>query len=189
MIVFNLDDTLANLDHRRYFVDQEENHPDYYREPCEHCSMDDPHEYHTQLHKATQLPFSPDWESYDNACENDEPIEATASLLKSLTFLGNEIEIWTGRSEASREKTIRWIQEKVWQNNPLIKAREPYSYRMRPLGYQDSDFDLKAVWIQELNATHKKVAMAFESHQSVCELWSRNGVPCFQLRLPGSEEG
>lgn len=81
-IVFDLDGTIANVDHRAHILDEE--------------------------HASESLK----WDAFFDACDGDGVYAEIAVLFDNLADIlrHNKVEIWTGRSERVRKKTERWLR-------------------------------------------------------------------------------
>ena len=181
MIVFNLDNTLANCEHRNYFIDPEDEHPGYIRNFCSNCTPDNPHRAHRQIHKITGEEWKPDWDGFDNACHKDKVNRPGALILKSLVESNHLVEIWTGRSENVREKTIDWLKHKIWRNNNPSPINLLHRVKMRPLGNEEDEDTLKMQWLNEEDRAGIKIALAVESDEEMVKKWTEKGVPCIKV--------
>ncbi len=143
MIIFDLDGTLADCEHRRHFVDQKKNHEKYTKE------------YEEKYDKFYPGPvgksyfWQPDWQAFYEACDKDVPIIQTIEVLWSLqkSYCTQDIRIWSARDESVRQKTMDWIDQyidpaKYWNWNNRLK--------MRPVGDSTPDYMLKEMWLNEL---------------------------------------
>lgn len=83
-IVFDLDGTLANIEHRLHYID---------REACKARGE------------------KPNWDAFHHACVYDQPIREMIRLNQVLWASGADIEIWSGRSDLVRPQTEKWLQE------------------------------------------------------------------------------
>lgn len=121
----------------------------------------------------------PDWDSFFEACDTDEPIEEMLDLLSTIinaSFWDTRIriEIWTGRPERSRQKSLAWL------DNHGIDMTD-IKMRMRPDDYRGHDVELKRSWLAEAG----KPDMIFEDRNSVVEMWRAEGIRCLQV-APGN---
>jgi len=82
-IVFDIDGTLSNLDHRLHFIQPE------------------------------RVGEKKDWDGFFAACERDTPIPQTVELCQDLMLAGHTVEFWTGRREAERDTTVEWLNKHV----------------------------------------------------------------------------
>jgi phosphoglycolate phosphatase-like HAD superfamily hydrolase len=95
MIIFDLDGTLADCEHRRHFV-QKHSHPD-----CT-CSdgLNDPN------CPRIYIDWKPDWKAFYEACDEDELIYPTINVFQKCAVT-HQIEVWSGRCESVRDKTLK----------------------------------------------------------------------------------
>ena len=111
-IVFDLDSTLADTAHRQHILDNGDR-------------------------KSSET-----WNAFFDACDQDPPIQPIIDVLHALSVMPfHRVEIWTGRSDRVREKTMTWLHQHV-SSGFLAKA----SVRMRPEGDHRSDTELKIEW-------------------------------------------
>lgn len=87
--VFDLDGTLANIDHRLHFLDKDR-------------------------HDSEGNRIGKNYREFYAACVDDEPNEWVAEVYDALGMLDNEIWIWTGRSEEVRDETVAWIYRNLY---------------------------------------------------------------------------
>ncbi len=157
MIIFDLDGTLADCEHRRHFVDW---HKTDYSVP-----------YHI---------WKPNWPAFYDACDKDEPIIPTITLFNFLS--GHyEIQIWSARCESVRGKTIEWLCA-----NEIMPPLHSYELKMRPIGDNTPDDVLKERWLDEAIAEGKAIDFVFDS-DFCCEMWRRRGVFVFDCNQTGIE--
>lgn len=181
MIVFNLDCTLANCEHRNYFIDPEDEHPGYIRNFYPSCTPEKPHRAHKQIHRITSEDWKPDWDGFDSACHKDKVNRTGALLLRSLVESNHLVEIWTGRSENVREKTIDWLKNKIWRGRESPPMSLAHRVKMRPIGNEEDEDNLKMQWLAEEERTGNKPAMAVESDDDMVEKWTERGVACIKI--------
>ena len=97
MIIFDLDGTLANCEHRRHYV----RHPKYiiyeYQDPSDHFPG------------LAGDKWQPNWDAFYEACDKDTPNQPIISLYHLMWTAGYEIAIWSGRSESVRANTNEWL--------------------------------------------------------------------------------
>ena len=134
-VVFDLDSTLADIEHRLPFIQKEPKN----------------------------------WDAFNEACHLDGPIVEIAAVLWALHEAGEEIEIWSGRSESVREKTERWLKGLGIYPRKLL---------MRPVGDHCQDDDLKERWLKE---SPKKPDLVFEDRKRVVEMYRSHGIMCVQV--------
>lgn len=186
MIIFDLDGTLADCEHRRHFV-----HP-----TCSECKQTLTNEikfdlgWHCQYpcdHVTHKSDWKPDWKAFYEACDQDKLIEPTYKILSSLQYQGwGPIQIWSGRCESVREKTNTWLLMNGFTDNELLET-----LKMRPEGLDCPQERLFEHWLRErssdymeslLNGTTFKnhnIQMAFLSHKPTIDLFRRHGIFVF----------
>lgn len=138
MIIFDLDGTLADCEHRRKHIRKE----------------------------------IPDWKSFNEHCDKDLPIHPVIKFAHILHFLSMEYEIWSGRCESTRDKTMDWLSENDIQYCEL---------KMRPIGDNTPDQMLKEKWLDEALASGKKIEAVFDDRQKVVEMWIKREIFVFDV--------
>jgi hypothetical protein len=83
-VVFDLDGTLANCDHRIH-----------------HIRLPDCPD--------SEWPRQ-DWTAFYAACKDDSPIAPVIHVARAMMVTGHRVEIWTGRSDECRAETALWLQ-------------------------------------------------------------------------------
>jgi hypothetical protein len=185
MIIFDLDGTLANCEHRRHFVDPR-------KRECL-CGS----QLNSLCHKCKD--WQPNWPAFYEACNLDEPIEPVLSTFIHLTQgepFNHDVQIWSGRCESVREKTLKWLVG-------LTGYCEDYQYwdrrlKMRPIGDNTPDEVLKERWLDESCLTVNELSGRITQHQhsidfvfddrpKVVRMWRRRGVFVFDCNQTGVE--
>lgn len=193
MIIFDLDGTLADCEHRRHLVDAHK-HPDY--ESILDAWDDDKSGFY-YLNKKTGEKWKPDYKAFNEACDGDEPIEPVVQMfryqMRWYSNPGQKInwQIWSGRCESVRSKTEYWLNAHVtpmeWNDSRL---------KMRPIGDSTPDDMLKERWLDEhiemisgkrhctnLECNHYKCAepidFVFDDRPKVIRMWRRRGFFVF----------
>jgi len=172
VIIFDLDGTLADCEHRRYFVDPSKN-PDCIK-TSDFPDVMGYKTYHWEC-KKSKKEFKPEWKSFYEACDQDKPILPVIKILNNLARR-NEIEIWSGRCESVREKTEHWIEFNCF---PFTVKNS--KLRMRPMGDNTPDDLLKDTWIDILNVEfpETKIDFVFDDRPKVRRMWQRRGIFVF----------
>ncbi len=180
MIIFDLDGTLADCEHRRHFVDRLKDHPDYYREPCKSCNDGSHHKIDPQIHKVTKELWQPDWPAFDEACDEDISIQPVLDAFIHLTQgepFNHDVRIWSGRCESVREKTLNWLvnltgylEDKMYWDRRL---------KMRPIGDSTPDDELKERWLDETIRENRTVDFVFDRNTKSIAMWRRRGIFVF----------
>ena len=184
MIIFDLDGTLADCDHRRHLV--EKGHPINEKKRLGEISLNKSppidHNYR---------PWKPDWKSFYEACDQDKPISYTLEILINCVLSGRKVEIWSGRCESVREKTMLWIQKNLFSNYRLISRElmdDPeLKLKMRPEGDCTPDNVLKEQWLDEVLSKGKKIDFVFDDRPKVIRMWRRRGIFVFNCNQSGDE--
>jgi hypothetical protein len=177
MIIFDLDGTLADCEHRRHFVDpQNAFNTEWWNLP----------EYKDiQITKDKPLKWKPDWKSFYEACGKDTPIWPVVKVIESLglndvTLNNKEIQIWSGRCESVRDKTQHWLK--------YIIGNSTYSrLKMRPIGDNTPDEILKEIWLDEAIAEGKTIDFVFSSRKKVIKMYRGRGIFVFDCNQTGQE--
>lgn len=183
MIIFDLDGTLADCDHRRHFVDAS------YRDDCYYCypatlTQSEGWYYEDRFltcNPAKPMKFIPDWRAFHDACDKDTVIEPVRQITRCIDTRHQDgpntkrIEIWSGRCESVREKTEVWLRD----NQIYYEA-----LRMRPTGDSTPDDQLKERWLDELYEDTKwgrrhPVEYVFDDRPKVIRMWRRRGIFVF----------
>lgn len=159
MIIFDLDGTLADCSHRRPYVDFNS------WVGCQEIGTD-------------LSVFFPNWQAFYQACDRDMPIEPMINLFRNY-MRGNDWQIWSGRCESVREKTLKWLCENVNYDFELKWAKE--RLKMRPIGDSTPDDQLKEKWLDEALAEGKTVDMVFDDRPKVLRMWQRRGIFTFDV--------
>lgn len=171
MIVFDLDGTLANCEHRRRFVDPEKC-GDSLRKIIQNDGT-----YKYKHYNGN--PWQPDWKAFHKACDKDEPIVPVIALTQNMIETGETVSIWSGRCESVKDKTEQWLEENGVCYDWL---------KMRPIGDYTPDDHLKERWLNERCADHVEkqglgiehdITCVFEDRPKVIRMWRRRGIFVF----------
>ena len=142
----------------------------YYIFDLDGTLSDDSH----RAHFRTQEPK--DWDAYNGACDKDTPIQEIIELTTALYTLGNDIEIWTGRTESEREKTETWLyaHDVSWD---ILRMRPSDDYRPANI--------VKLEWLAELPI---KPTLVFEDRETQVKYWLDAGLSVLLLKRPHQKE-
>jgi len=114
------------------------------------------------------------WRRYFDLCHLDPPVEAVIRLVTCMSYCGNEVHLFTARTEDVAQKTIDW----------LAKHNVPYSsITFRPRDSRVQDNVLKTSWADKLGGP-EKVLFVLEDRQRVVDAWRQAGYVCLQV-APG----
>jgi len=149
--IFDLDGTIANIDARRKLCAKPNGKIDFKKF------------------------FDP--QNIDLDLPND-PVIYTLQLLHKA---GHNIIIFSGRSKATKDATIKW----------LAKYDVPYHVmKMRPTSHPYAymkDDDLKKHWLDTLfpDDSRNRIIAVYDDRNQVVDMWRSQGIPCFQV-APGN---
>ena len=166
LYIFDLDGTLADLKHRRHFVE---------RPQCPYCGWFKSCDHDTEP-GAIRPKFNPNWDAFHAACVDDTPIKPVVDMATDLHRVNTEIWVWSGRMSTVLDETVAWL----WGYDV------PYNLlRMRPAGDFTPDDQLKESWLNAMTPEDRaRLVMTFDDRDRVVAMWRRNGVVCAQV-APG----
>jgi hypothetical protein len=174
MIIFDLDGTLADCEHRRHFI----------QDPIDYC-----HNCYQLIKimpnnpqvcgKCNRDPFNwkCDWKSFFEACYEDKPIEPAIITMRRHAQ-HDDIQIWSGRCESVKDKTINWIYDKI----PAFAPRnviENHILKMRPKGNTEPDEVIKERWLDDALEQGENIDFVFDDRPKVVRMWRRRGIFVF----------
>ncbi len=137
-IIFDVDGTLMDINHRRKFVDGSQ---------------------------------KKDWMKFVDEIYKDTPMWPVVKTCLALQKEYNII-IVSGRNEAQRDITTKQMD---------ALGIEYSTIRMRPDGDYEPDFVVKEVILDQLVKDGFNPIIAFDDRPSVCAMWRKRGLTCFQL--------
>ncbi len=117
------------------------------------------------------------WDAFFEACDQDAPNKPIIKLLNQLNFV-SDIWIFSGRSEAVREKTIKWLIK----HTGLDRLELP-RVKMRAEGDYTPDDALKLKWYKEFLSTDERdrLVCIIDDRTKVVAMWRGLGVTCLQV--------
>lgn len=206
MIIFELDGVLADIEHRRHFVDPKFRKDVYYH-PNDTLHQGQGWSYKDKGDRTFEKHFEPDRQAFYEACGQDKPIFAMELLLNDIAMSDacRHIELWTSRCESLREKTIEWINYHLGHAY-LEGALDDYIYvknlKMRPISDDRPAHEIKERWLDDLecnsycnlcfnNTAHlvrpcgncsTKIKMVFESDPESIAMYRKHGIFVFDCR-------
>lgn len=187
MIIFDLDGTLADCEHRRHFVDPKKNYSLTFVPPGI-ASNEKPFGWYTK----ENIRWHSNYQAFYEACDKDEPIESTIKILHTIMrdnlahddkHFHTEIQIWSGRCESVRARTNTWLMMKAGITDLNILK----NLKMRPIGDSTPDDVLKEKWLDEALKEGKNVEFVFDDRPNVVRMWRRRGVFVFDVNQSGEE--
>ncbi len=117
VVIFDLDGTLSNHEHRNHLTPGKGDNDDG------------------------------DWDAFTLASENDSPYPLVCTLARALYPISYRFEIWTGRGSIARESTIKWLKcHDIKYDNLLMRdigdatmdsKLKHYWYKKRPFDERD----------------------------------------------------
>ena len=125
-----------------------------------------------------------DWDGFYKACIHDAPNNSVISVMTSLVETGNEVWLFSGRSEDVRQETVEWLHNHTcfWGDD---LAENPALLTMRPSKDYTEDHLLKESWLLNmLNVDRKRLVAVFDDRKRVVNMWRSHGITCFQV-APG----
>lgn len=187
MIIFDLDGTLADCQHRRHFV--ERYHPINEKKRLSEISLEQ-----SPAIDPNYRGWRPDWKAFYEACDKDKVIFPVKSMLVQNAH--RDISIWSGRCESVRKKTILWIYDHTELNDAFIDS----ILKMRPIGDYTPDDVLKERWLTERCSDHISaqikghpfgikhgINFVFDSDPDSIKMWRRRGIFVFDCNQDGRE--
>lgn len=175
LYIFDLDGTLALIEHRRHLVE---------KTTCGSCCgiVPVPNDKPCTACAGTGW-AKPDWQAFFAACVRDEPNYPVIRTMHQLLLARCDVQIWSGRSAVVMNETLAWLQRFVFWHPKLDPDK--VQLVMRREGDFTPDEDLKAGWLDALNAHDRsRLVAVFDDRQKVVDMWRRKGVACFQV-APG----
>lgn len=170
MIIFDLDGTLADCEHRRHYVDGSRT--------CYTARY---------LLLNPQTKWKPDWNAFYQACDKDTPIWPVVNVLRDFS---GDVQIWSGRCESVRDKTLDWLANEAGLKgtNYLWDLKyEPNILKMRPVGDNTPDDELKERWLDETLSAGQTIDGVFDDRPKVVRMWRRRGIFVFDCNQNGKE--
>lgn len=156
LYIFDLDGTLALIEHRKHFVERDRKSNFAGGITC-------------------------DWRSFYAACDQDQPNEPVIRVMETLRHNGAEVWIFSGRSDEVRDKTEAWL----CAHTSFMSHELHTALTMRAEGDYTPDDVLKKKWLDGmLLDDRERLTAAFDDRDRVVKMWRDNGVMCFQV-APG----
>lgn len=166
VIICDLDGTLADIVHRRHYVE---------RPVPKIGQLGDAVEEHLRIRD-----WKPDWDAFHAACVDDTPKEDVIGVVRaSVESIYADLWIVSGRSEKVRPQTEAWLKKYVGGYDRLI---------MRSVGDYTPDDDLKEMWLRgdvhgnnRLLPPKEHIWCVFDDRDRVVAMWRRHGLTCLQV--------
>jgi hypothetical protein len=156
LYIFDLDGTLALIEHRRHHVSKPDTQPDGDKE------------------------WKPNWKAFYAACVHDQPNAPVIQTLRMLVSAGADIWVFSGRSDEVVTQTLEWLQKHI-----MWGAKTELILEMRTEGDYTPDDQLKLKWLKGMLVEDRaRLIAVFEDRDRMVKMWRENGVACFQV-APG----
>ncbi|MFH4530221.1 phosphatase domain-containing protein [Vibrio diabolicus] len=115
----------------------------------------------------------PDWISYFNACDKDQPNVPVIESVNALKQQGHYIHIFSARGDIVRDKTIKWLSLHGVMYDKLT---------MREMDTYTPDEILKRFWLLDFYPNYKEdILCVFDDRDKVVKMWRELGLVCFQV--------
>lgn len=184
LYIFDLDGTLALIDHRRPLVEAPwiEIPPHSIFDPgCSHGTNDYTYRYEDGRPYIRDRSFKPDWRAFYDACHLDVPNMPVVRTFNQLYTIGAELMIWSGREDSVQDKSIQWLSLTLNIHGHMLAQM----LKMRPTGDFTPDEQLKRKWLNQLQPSQRqRLTAVFDDRDKVVKMWRGEGVACFQV-APG----
>lgn len=112
----------------------------------------------------------PKWKEFYEACDRDTPISEAIKVFRKFQKKC-DVQIWSGRCESVRQKTLDWIFYSG------IDFPQNITLKMRSIGDDTRWDELKEKWANEVIESGNKIDFVFDSDSS---MWRRKGVFVFK---------
>lgn len=106
----------------------------------------------------------------------DEPNVSVIMTLRALRQAGHFIHILSGRSDATKDATLKWLDKHGVHFDSL--NMRPQNKLFMP------DDKLKQGWLDTLFPNKDEILCVFDDRDKVVKMWRQNGLRCFQV-APG----
>lgn len=159
LYIFDLDGTLANIEHRRAFV---------------------------QKPLGVVPDWKPRWKEFYAACVLDAPNMPVIYTMSSLIVARAEIWIFSGRSKEVEEQTLNWLKMHTYfHEQERGEGRKPRLLMRHETDFTPDEV-LKRKWLHEMSKEDRaRLVGVFDDRDKVVKMWREEGVTCFQV-APGA---
>jgi phosphoglycolate phosphatase-like HAD superfamily hydrolase len=179
IVIFDLDGTLAIIDHRRHLVEQSLASSQWFDGLLHDRQLDlrrrFPREHIEKKIFIEETEWKPDWDAFFDTCDKDRPNTTVVEMYRLLKAR-NPVYVFSGRSSAVAGKTLSWF----YQHDIPV----PDVFKMRPDKDYTPDEQLKMKWLEEIGGP-ERVFCVFDDRQKVVDMWRSKGITCFQV-APGN---
>ena len=122
-----------------------------------------------------------DWDKFfdPNNIQLDDPNTPVIKMAQMLKSQGFMIVIFSGRSKATKDATIKWLDKNdvpfdVLKMRPADRDVGGHWHFMK-------DSDLKQHWLDDLIPNKDDVFAVFDDRNQVVDMWRKNGLQVFQV--------
>lgn len=162
-VIFDLDGTLALINHRKHFVEKPE---------CI-CSI---HVIGRNADCKAHDEFKKDWNSFFEACDKDEPNKPIINLLNQYFNQLTKVVIFSGRSEQVKQKTIDWLaKHEIWHDH--LRMRKENDFRPDEILKKE----ILENFLSENNLTKEDILFVVDDRDKVVKMWRQEGLTCLQV--------
>jgi len=176
-VIFDLDGTLALIDHRKHLVQKDiaakrwldKLDPVQAVEVMREVLFD---KTAALRHFEEKSNWKQQWDDFYDQCIHDEPNKPVVAALHAHRNAGNQIVIFSGRSKRVESLTRDWLSKHSIPYDALI---------MRPDGDNTPDDVLKSTWLDKYFPAFSKVLCVYDDRDKVVAMWRKRGIPCFQV--------
>jgi len=125
-----------------------------------------------------------DWDAFHAECVNDKPHDDVIEIVDTFrlgscgcAYPSKDLYILSGRNEAVRDETVRWLEEHV-------SGVEDWDIqlRMRKANDRRPDTEVKRDMVRELGLTPDNTLCVFDDRQCVVDMWREMGFRCLQVQ-------
>lgn len=131
----------------------------------------------------------PDWQSYFRLAGLDKPVKPVIAVFQALARQGHTVEIWTGRTAAIQDATVKWLLEHVLEGHTVDRdgiaietAGIKTSIRMRPVKDYRPQLKLKGEWLAEVIREGRFPDLAFDDRNAAVAWWRGQGIQCLHVK-------
>jgi hypothetical protein len=178
-IIVDIDGTLANVEHRRHFLN-----PDKLSKCCNAERCYEENSYNIYGFGSTNrvctecgekfIPKKPDWKSFNEAMVDDTPNKWCTEIINNMCKYQYDLFFLSGREEEYRELTVKQIYK--W----LCMTPSDFSLFMRPTKDYRSDVEIKREIYEKEIKDKYNVLFCLDDRQSIVDLWRELGLVCLQ---------
>lgn len=121
-----------------------------------------------------------DWPKFfdPNNISLDKPNTPVIESFKALQKAGYRMVIFSGRSDATREETEKWLSKYEITYDKLLMRAGTGESMFTP------DDRLKEDWLNQEFPDKNQILCVYDDRDKVVNMWRRNGIACFQV-APG----